>query len=99
MNKNLVTLLKNLDENKELSEKMKACASPEEAYAFASTIIDGYTQEEFVACMTNIKSKTEDSNELTDNDLDQVSGGLTDDEWLAIGSLGISVVGAAISAA
>ncbi len=73
MNNNLIKLLSILQENEELSNKMKACTSPEEAYAFACTVTDGYTKEEFVAFMTKIKS-----DELTEDDLQQVSGGLTE---------------------
>lgn len=98
MNENLIKLLNSLQENNELADKMKACASPDEAYAFACTIVDGYTQEEFVACMTKIKNENSNSNELTEEDLDQVSGGLSQDEWIAMGSLGIAVAGAAGSA-
>lgn len=98
MNENLKKLLKNLNENEELSNKMKESASPKEAYAFACTIADGYTMEEFTDCMKKIKNSKQNAEELTEEDLEQVSGGLSEDEWIAIGSLGVSIVGAAISA-
>ncbi len=98
MNNNLIKLLSILKENEELSNKMKACTSPEEAYAFACTVADGYTKEEFVAFMEKIKNNNTSSPELTEDDLQQVSGGLTLDEWTAIGGLAASVVGAAASA-
>lgn len=78
MNNNLIKLLSILKENEELSNKMKACTSPEEAYAFACTVADGYTKEEFVAFMEKIKNNNTSSPELTEDDLQQVSGGLTE---------------------
>ena len=97
MNEGLKILVKEMNQNTEFSDKMKNCKSVEEAYQLASSVSTGYSQQEFVDFMKEISKKREDG-ELTESDLDHVAGGLSEDEWMAIGGFGISVAAAAYSA-
>jgi predicted ribosomally synthesized peptide with nif11-like leader len=74
MNKNLIAFSEKLVNDPELGEKMSACKSPDEAYAIASAVQDGFTKEEFVETMTEILNVAKGS-ELSREDLLKVSGG------------------------
>jgi predicted ribosomally synthesized peptide with nif11-like leader len=60
-------------ESQELQEKMQACKSPEEAYAIASSVQDGFTFEEFTETMTKLNDVV--NKELSDEDLAMAAGG------------------------
>lgn len=96
MNENLKNFIMKLGEDSELQEKMKQCKSPEEAYKLATSVSDGYSQEEFVEVM-KILSKGQ-TDELSEEDLEQVAGGLSTRDWFAIAATGAGLAGGAAAA-
>lgn len=83
MNENLKKLFEEIGNNEALAEKFKHCKTAEEAYAVAVTVVDGYTLEEFKEILMKMDSASKNVNaELSDDDLDQVSGGLTNFDWV-----------------
>lgn len=83
MNENLKKLFEEIANNEALAEKFKHCKTAEEAYAVAVTVVDGYTMEEFREILMKIDSASKNVNaELSDDDLDQVSGGVTNFDWI-----------------
>ena len=74
MNENIVLLLKRAEQDEALVEKFKGISSPDEAYALASSIQGGFTKEEFIAAMDEIRK-----DELSDTDLKSLAGGDADD--------------------
>jgi predicted ribosomally synthesized peptide with nif11-like leader len=78
MKEELKLFIKKALEDVELQEKMQACHSPEEAYAVASSVQEGFTFEEFVDAMrilNDFANQNEDL-ELSDEDLAMAAGGL-----------------------
>jgi predicted ribosomally synthesized peptide with nif11-like leader len=73
VNQNIVEFLKKIADDEELQAKMQKAANPDEAYAIASAVQDGFTKEEFVEAMQALNAQT--SQELSDEDLAQVAGG------------------------
>ena len=80
MNEKLRLFLEKLSEDESLCAKMETIKSPDEAYAIASESVGGgFTKDEFVEVMTSIKEQLENnSDELTLDDLSQISGGMDD---------------------
>ena len=74
MNENIVLLLKRAEQDEALVEKFKGISSTDEAYALASSIQGGFTKEEFIAAMDEIRK-----DELSDTDLKSLAGGDADD--------------------
>ena len=74
--------------------KLMACKDLDEAYAFASSIQDGFTKEEFEEFTRQMKDAA-GTVELTDDDLNALAGGLSDGATTSI-STGVA---AAISTA
>lgn len=86
MNENLKKLFEEIRKDDALVEKFKQCKTAEEAYAVAKSVVDGYTIEEFKEIMIKIDNAAKTVNsELSDDDLDQVAGGLSTGDWLLIG--------------
>jgi predicted ribosomally synthesized peptide with nif11-like leader len=83
-------------EDRELLEKMQACKSPEEAYALASSVQDGFTFEEFVETMTKLYSAMNQDEELSDEDLAMAAGGGAG-EFIDEHRTSISIVGTIVS--
>lgn len=79
MNENVKKFVEKAIGDKELMEKMSACKSPEEAYAVASSVQEGFTMEEFVSAMQEIYDATHEA-ELTDEDMAKVAGGQGDEQ-------------------
>lgn len=102
MNEGLKKLLEAMKTQEDLGDKFAQCKTPEEAYKVALEVSDGYTLEEFKALMAEIKKLNDRSAELSDDDLDQVSGGSDLELGLTIaggviGGAG-TIIGAAVSA-
>ena len=74
MNGNIVKFLKQVEQDEALVAKLNAIKDPDEAYALAASVQDGFTKEEFVAAMEGIRN-----GELSDADLAKMSGGIEDD--------------------
>ena len=81
--------------DQEAQAKLRACTTPDEAYAVASSIQGGFTKEEFMETASKIQEAF-GSMDLTDEDLNALSGGLGTQEIVGI-SLG-SVISAAVIA-
>jgi len=99
MNENIVKFLQKVVEDEGLQAKMKSITDMDEAYEFARTIQDGFTKEEFVTTMTELKEEVFGDDELSDEDLALAAGGL---DWDAdrIASMACSsVLGSAAIAA
>jgi predicted ribosomally synthesized peptide with nif11-like leader len=73
VNQNIVEFLKKVADDEELQAKMQKATNPDEAYAIASAVQDGFTKEEFVETMQAINAQTD--KELSEDDLAQVAGG------------------------
>ncbi len=102
MNEGLKKLLEAMKTQEGLEAKFAQCKTPEEAYQVALEVSDGYTIEEFKALMAEIKKLNDRNEELSEDDLDQVSGGSDLELGLTIGGAVIggvgTIVGAAVSA-
>jgi predicted ribosomally synthesized peptide with nif11-like leader len=100
MKEELKLFLQKLTEDKDLQEKMQACKTPEEAYAVASLVQEGFTFEEFTETMTKLHTAMSDSEELSDEDLAQAAGGaLTTSEKKAYGDSVIYISGGVLATA
>ena len=76
MNENIKLFLKKVSENKELAEKFSAVKNPDEAYELASSIQSGFSKQEFFDAMLKIQSAVNTFNELSNEDLAKVAGGV-----------------------
>ena len=74
MKEEIKLFLQKVANDEELQKKIHACKSPEEAYAVASSVQEGFTFEEFVDEMTKLKESIDQ--DLTDEDLAKAAGGL-----------------------
>lgn len=102
MNEGLKKLLEAMKTQEDLGDKFAQCKTPEEAYHVALEVSDGYTIEEFQAMMAEIKKLNDGVAELSEEDLDSVSGGSDLELGLTIagsiiGGAG-TIIGAAVSA-
>ena len=80
MTKDLETLIEKLMMDKALAEQLGACKSEDEAYAFACTVQDGFTKEEFVEAMNAI-CQANNNGDISREDLANVAGGSNEDTW------------------
>ncbi len=95
MNTALKEFIEKLAKDAALQDEMAKCKSMEEAYAFASKIVQGFTVEELQSAMADIQKGSASDGELTENDLEDVSGGfLETTTWVTIG-VGIAAPAAA----
>jgi predicted ribosomally synthesized peptide with nif11-like leader len=90
MNENIQAFLNVLAEDKALQAKLAEAQTPDEAYALASSIQEGFTKEELIETMMKLKALAPEEEELTDADLEKVAGG---------GSAGQNAAAAAASGA
>ncbi len=79
MKEEIKLFLQKVAEDEELRHKLMECKSPEEAYAIASSVQDGFTFEEFVAAGQKLQEVHENNQELTDEDLAKAAGGVSTD--------------------
>ncbi|MBQ9612630.1 MAG: Nif11-like leader peptide family RiPP precursor [Lachnospiraceae bacterium] len=98
MNENIKLFLEKVAKDPEAAAKIGAIRDPEEAYAFASSMQDGFTKEEFISTMETLKSSIESSEELTDEDLSKIAGGEADTVSLVVSTIQISLWGSALLA-
>ena len=69
-------------EDQELQAKFMTIHEPDEAYALACSIQDGFTKEEFVETMQSIKEAMDEN--LTDEDLAKSAGGVSDEVKVSV---------------
>jgi len=97
MNENIRLFLEKLSADEELQAKISQVRDPDEAYAIASSLQDGFTKEEFVEEMTRLKAAMEES--LTDEDLAKSAGGMSDSAAMTIGITAMTALSAASASA
>lgn len=85
MNEALKKFIEMLAKDSALQEKMVNCKSEEEAYAIAREKVEGFSKEEFQSAMADIQKGYSTDTELTEGDLEEVSGGISTPSWVAIG--------------
>ncbi len=73
MNENIKLLLDKVSKDEALQAKFKDVKNPDEAYKVATSIQGGYTKDEFIAAMKDLRSKA--SKDLSDDDLEKAAGG------------------------
>ena len=73
VNQNIVKFLEKVANDEELQAKMQKATNPDEAYAIASAVQDGFTKEEFVEVMQALNAQA--ANEISEDDLNKVAGG------------------------
>ena len=73
MNENLAKFVQTAAEDEELQIRLADARDEEEAYAIASETVPGFTKEEFLALIEEIRVN---SSELSLDDLEQAAGGL-----------------------
>ena len=94
MNDNILEFLKKLKEDEDLQARLKDAKTADEAYEIACSVQDGFTKEEFVECGKKLKAFA--SEELSEEDLSAVAGGVDVAEGILYGVCGLGGVGGVI---
>ena len=89
MNGNIVMFLKQVEQDEALVAKLNAIKDPDEAYALAASVQDGFTKEEFVAAMEGIAN-----GDLSADDLEKLAGGVDVDDTVFEATYSIASVAA-----
>lgn len=92
MNEKVIQFLKKVEQDEALAAKFQGITNPDDAYALAASVQDGFTQEEFISAMEQINN-----GELSQDDLAAMAGGV--DEKSVIISGASTVTGAFIAGA
>jgi len=71
MNEKIKLFLQKVEGDEALATKLRDIRNPDEAYALAASVQDGFTKEEFVAAMEGIAN-----GDLTADDLGKLAGGI-----------------------
>lgn len=82
MNENIQMFLQKLAQDPEVIAKFNATRDPDEAYALASSLQDGFTKEEFISAMTQVSAALENQ-DLSDEDLEKISGGGSTERFIS----------------
>ena len=82
MNEKIKAFLQKVAQDEQLAAKLSACKTPEEAYAVASGVVEGFSKEEFVSTMAQVKAAEEASTTLSEEDIGKMAGG--DVDWDAV---------------
>lgn len=90
MNENVKVFLAKVSEDKELQEKLADAQTVDEAYAFASSVQDGFTKEEFIDTMMAVREQLMD--ELSEEELALIAGGAKKKEGGNTTTIGYSMV-------
>jgi len=100
MTEAMKSFIEKLGQDEALQDKLKACKSPEEAFDVAKAAVDGLSFDDFTATMKKLNEfVTKSQGELSDDDLEQVAGGWSDSDTVAIITATIGAVSSAASAA
>jgi NifU-like protein involved in Fe-S cluster formation len=75
MNENVKKLFAAIAKDKELAKKFEGCETVEASYQVAISIVDGYTIEEYKDAVQMMAEKAKASGELSDEELEMISGG------------------------
>ena len=76
MNENLKLFLQKVAADKEIQAKMQSFDDIDEAYEYATTVQAGYSKEELEAVMAKIAKDSIINDEISDDDLESVAGGI-----------------------
>ena len=85
MNESIKLFLKNVQQDEELAAKFKDITNPDEAYALAASLQDGFTKEEFISAMEQINN-----GELSQDDLAAMAGGVNEKSVIISGASAVS---------
>lgn len=100
MTESMKSFIEKLGQDEALQNNLKACKSPEEAFDVAKAAVSGLNFDEFVSTMKKLnESITKSKGELSDDDLEQVAGGWSDDNTVAVITATIGAAAPAASAA
>ena len=75
MNEKIKEFLQKAAGDEALAAKLEACKSPDEAYALASGVVEGFTKEEFVSAIEKLRAAAGNDAEMSDDDLGKLAGG------------------------
>jgi len=89
MNEKIALFLHKVEKDETLVAKLSAIKNPDEAYALAASVQDGFTKEEFVAAMEGIRN-----GDLTAEDLEKLAGGVDIDNTVFEATYSIASVAA-----
>ena len=93
MNENIALFLQKVEKDEALVAKLSEMKDPDEAYALAASIQEGFTKEEFAAAMVELYK-----GELTADDLAKYAGGVDTDVVVTTASItGAAAVGSAFA--
>ena len=70
MNEKVIQFLKKVEQDEALAAKFQGVTNPDEAYALAASVQDGFTKEEFISAMEQLNS-----GDLSKDDLAAMAGG------------------------
>jgi predicted ribosomally synthesized peptide with nif11-like leader len=96
MNENIKAFLQKLSADEALQAQFKAVKDPDKAYELAASVQGGFTKEEFVEAMKELKAKM--SRDLSDDDLEKAAGGGVIQDTMKAISETVTVLAAAAAA-
>ena len=73
MNEDIKVFLQKLADDEALQAQFKAIENPDKAYELAANVQGGFSKDEFVEAMKELKSQM--SRDLSDDDLEKAAGG------------------------
>ncbi len=101
MTEEMKSFVEKLLKDEDLQKKLQACKSPEEAFGVAKAVVSGLSMEEFTDTMKKINdsaAKTTDG-ELSEEDLEHVAGGWSDDNTVSVVTATVGAAGPAAASA
>ena len=75
MNENLKALAEKVMADDALQAKFAAVKNADEAYELASSVVHGFSKDEFVSFVKDMQSAAKAGGKLTDEELEQAAGG------------------------
>jgi len=85
MNEKVIQFLKKIEQDEALAAKFQGVTNPDEAYALAASVQDGFTKEEFISAMEQINN-----GELSQDDLAAMAGGVNEESLIISGASAVS---------
>ena len=85
MNEKIKLFLQKVEKDEALAAKFQGITNPDEAYALAASLQDGFTKEEFISAMEQLNS-----GELSDDDLAAMAGGVNEKSVIISGASAVS---------
>jgi predicted ribosomally synthesized peptide with nif11-like leader len=76
MNENIKAFLQKVAADESLQAQFKGIKDPDKAYELAASIQGGFSKDEFIAAMKELRAKM--SRDLSDDDLEKAAGGNND---------------------